>query len=318
MSAVRKNRRVTMALVYGSLQLGLLYGLLAMGIYISFRILNIPDLTAEGSFTFGLTVSAACTVAGHPMLGIFMAILAGALAGVITGVLQTKLMIHPVLAGILTMSGLYTINLCVMGSSSNLSLIGSNTVFKMVYTNLTGGNRDFGRILVAVLAVIIIAAVLILFFQTQLGLCIRATGDNEDMVKASSINVDVTKMIAIAVSNACTALSGGLIAQYQGFADISSGVGILVVGLASVIIGEVILGKRNVTVGLLSAVAGAVIYRFIIAFAMQSDWFPASALKLVSACIVAVALSLPAIKYYMEFSKIKKEARKNAGNKEGL
>lgn len=303
-----------MVLLYGSLQLGFLYGLLAMGIYISFRILNIPDLTAEGSFTFGLAVSAAFTVAGHPVLGIFMAVLAGAAAGVITGVLQTKLMIHPVLAGILTMGGLYTVNLGVMGNSSNLSLIGSDTIFKIVYTRFTGGNRDLGRIGLAVFAVVLVLFLLILFFQTQLGLCIRATGDNEDMVRASSINVDATKVIAIAVSNSCTALSGGLIAQYQGFADISSGVGILVVGLASVIIGEVILGKRGVVVGLLSAIVGAVIYRFIIAYAMQSSWFPASALKLVSACIVAAALSLPAIRYYIEVSKIKKEARKHAGN----
>ena len=300
-----------MVLLYGSLQLGFLYGLLAMGIFISFRILNIPDLTAEGSFTFGLAVSAAFTVAGHPILGIFMAIFAGAFAGILTGVLQTKLMIHPVLAGILTMGGLYTVNLGVMGNSSNLSLIGSDTIFKIVYTNLTGGNRDLGRILLAVFAAGAVFGILIFFFQTQLGLCIRATGDNEDMVRASSINVDATKIIALAVSNACTALSGGLIAQYQGFADISSGVGILVVGLASVIIGEVILGKRGVIIGLLSAIVGAVIYRFIIAFAMQSNWFPASALKLVSACIVAAALSLPALRYYMEVAKIKKGAQKH-------
>lgn len=307
-----------MVLLYGSLQLGLLYGLLAMGIFISFRILNIPDLTAEGSFTFGLAVSAAFTVAGHPILGIFMAILAGALAGALTGLLQTKLMIHPVLAGILTMGGLYTVNLGVMGNSSNLSLIGSDTVFKMVYTRLTGGNRDLGRILLAVFAVALVLSLLIFFFQTQLGLCIRATGDNEEMVRASSINVDATKIIALAVSNACTALSGGLIAQYQGFADISSGVGILVVGLASVIIGEVILGKRGVMTGFLSAIVGAVIYRFIIAFAMQSDWFPASALKLVSACIVAIALSLPALRYYMEVSKIKKGVQRHVRNEKCL
>lgn len=307
-----------MVLLYGSLQLGLLYGLLAMGIFISFRVLNIPDLTAEGSFTFGLAVSAAFTVAGRPIFGIFMAICAGAFAGVLTGILQTKLMIHPVLAGILTMGGLYTVNLGVMGNSSNLSLIGSDTIFKMIYTNFTGGNRDFGRILLAGLIAVIILVGFHFFFQTQLGLCIRATGDNEDMVRASSINVDMTKIIALAISNGCIALSGGLIAQYQGFADISSGVGILVVGLASVIIGEVILGKRGVTVGLLSAIVGAVIYRFIIAFAMQSDWFPASALKLVSACIVAVALSLPALRYYMEVYKIKKGVQRNVRDEKCL
>lgn len=299
-----------MVLFYGSLQLGLLYGLLAMGIYISFRILNVPDLTAEGSFTFGLAVSAAFTALGHPILGVVMAMLAGALAGIVTGLLQTKLMIHPILAGILTMSGLYTVNLCVMGNSSNLSLVGSSTVFKMVYEKLMNGNRELGRLLLSMVIVFLVAVFLSVFFRTQLGLCIRATGDNKDMVRASSINVDFTKIVALAISNVCTALSGGMIAQYQGFADISSGVGILVVGLASVIIGEVVFGKMKL--GLFSAILGAVIYRFIIAIAMQSDWFPASALKLVSACIVTIALSLPAIRHDIDFLKIKKEAKKNA------
>lgn len=299
-----------MTLFYGSLQLGFLYGLLAMGIYITFRILNVPDLTAEGSFTFGLAVSAAFTALGHPILGVIMAMLAGAFAGIVTGLLQTKLMIHPILAGILTMSGLYTVNLCVMGNRSNLSLVGSSTVFKMVYEKLMNGNRELGRLLLSMVIVFLVAFLLSVFFRTQLGLCIRATGDNEEMVRASSINVDFTKIVALAISNVCTALSGGMIAQYQGFADISSGVGILVVGLASVIIGEVVCGKMKL--GLFSAIFGAVIYRFIIAVAMQSDWFPASALKLVSACIVTIALSLPAIRRYMEFFKIKKEAKKNA------
>ena len=157
-----------MALVLGSLQLGLLYGLLAMGIYITFRILNIPDLTAEGSFTFGLAVSAAFTVAGHPILGILFAILSGVLAGVVTGFLQTKCGIHPILAGILTMSGLYTVNLCIMGSSSNLSLIANDTLFKMSY-DLLGLDKEVCKLVIAVIAVLIIAAFLIVFFRTHVG-----------------------------------------------------------------------------------------------------------------------------------------------------
>ena len=286
-----------MTLVLGSLQLGLLYGLLAMGIYIAFRILNIPDLTAEGSFTFGLAVSAAFTVAGHPLLGIVMSILAGALAGVITGLLQTKCGIHPILAGILTMSGLYSVNLAIMGSSSNLSLISNDNLFKMSYEAL-GLDKDVCRLIVSAVVVILVAAVLIFFFKTHIGLCIRATGDNEEMVKASSINIDITKVLALAIANASIGLSGGLIAQYQGFADINSGVGILVVGLASVIIGELFTRKKSVTVGFLSAIIGSVVYRFIVALAMSTSFFPAYALKLVSAVIVGIALALPAMKEF--------------------
>lgn len=294
-----------MALVLGSLQLGLLYGLLAMGIYITFRILNIPDLTAEGSFTFGLAVSAAFTVAGHPMVGILFAILAGALAGAVTGFLQTGCKIHPILAGILTMSGLYTVNLCIMGSSSNLSLIANDTLFKLSY-DLFGMDKDICKLIVSVIAIILVAAVLIVFFKTHIGLCIRATGDNEEMVKASSIDINITKILALAISNASIALCGGLIAQYQGFADINSGVGILVVGLASVIIGELFTRKRSVTAGLISAIIGSVVYRFIVALAMSTSFFPAYALKLVSAVIVGVALAIPAIKEWQATRKLKK------------
>ncbi len=294
-----------MALVLGSLQLGLLYGLLAMGIYITFRILNIPDLTAEGSFTFGLAVSAVFTVSGHPMLGILFAILAGALAGVITGFLQTKCGIHPILAGILTMSGLYTVNLCIMGSSSNLSLIANDTLFKISY-DLFGLDKEMSKLIIAIVAVMVTAAILILFFRTHIGLCIRATGDNEEMVKASSININVTKILALAIGNGCIALCGGLIAQYQGFADINSGVGILVVGLASVIIGELFIRKRSVTAGIFSAIVGSVVYRFIVALAMSNSFFPAYALKLVSSIIVGVALALPVIQNFWNGKRTRK------------
>lgn len=294
-----------MTLVLGSLQLGLLYGLLAMGIYITFRILNIPDLTAEGSFTFGLAVSAVFTISGHPMLGILFAILAGALAGVITGFLQTKCGIHPILAGILTMSGLYTVNLCIMGSSSNLSLIANDTLFKISY-DLLGLDKEMSKLIIAIVAVIVTAAILILFFRTHIGLCIRATGDNEEMVKASSININVTKILALAIGNGCIALCGGLIAQYQGFADINSGVGILVVGLASVIIGELFIRKRSVTAGIFSAIVGSVVYRFIVALAMSNSFFPAYALKLVSSIIVGVALALPVIQNFWNGKRTRK------------
>lgn len=297
-----------MVLVTGSLQLGLIYGLLAMGVYISFRILNIPDLTAEGSFTFGLSTSAALTVAGHPILGLFMGMLAGALAGSITAFLQTKMMVHPVLAGILTMSGLYSINLLIMGESSNLSLIGHDTIFKYAFDVIS--DKNIAKLVVAFAFALVVFVTIIIFFQMHTGLCIRATGDNEEMVKASSINVHAMKIIAMAIANGLIALSGAVIAQYQGFADINSGVGILVVGLASVIIGEAIFGKRNVIFGFATAIFGSIIYRFIIAIATKSSLFPAYALKLVSAVIVAVALSVPAIKYYQELHKIKAQQKR--------
>lgn len=301
-----------MLLVFGSLQQGFIYAMLALGIYISFRILNIPDLTAEGSFTFGLAVSAVITMAGHPVAALAAAVVAGLLAGCVTGIIQTKLRVHPVLAGILTMSGLYSINLLVMGKSSNVSLIGNDTVFKLVQS--IGFSQNGAKLAVSFLAAIAVLVVIIVFFKTQIGLCIRATGDNEAMVRASSINVDATKILALAISNALISLSGGLLTQYQGFADINSGVGILVVGLASVIIGEAFVGRRGVTAGFISALIGSIVYRFIVAVAINSSVFPAFLLKLVSAVIVAVALSLPTIKYHIERSKIKREALKNVGN----
>lgn len=301
-----------MTLFLGSLQLGLLYGILAIGIYISFRILNVPDLTTEGSFTFGLATSAMCAIAGHYVLGIVLSIFAGALAGIITGILQTKCRIHPILSGIITMSGLYTVNLAVMKNAVNVSLIGKDEIFIVVINALQGMSKDSVKCIVSFAFAAVVCILIIMFFKTHLGLCIRATGDNEAMVSSSSINVDATKIISLAISNGCVGLSGGLLAQYQGFADINSSVGILVVGLASVIIGEVIMGKRGVTIGIISAVIGSIIYRYIIALATASHIFPAFALKLVSAVIVAVALSIPAIKQSIALSKIKKEARKNA------
>lgn len=303
-----------MTLIIGSLQLGFLYGIMALGIYITFRIMNIPDLTTEGSFALGLAVSAMAALEGQTMAGLLLAALAGAAAGCITGLLQTKLGIHAVLAGILTMSGLYTVNLFIMGSSSNVSLIGAATVFKQAEEAL-GLTRDGAELLVSIGAALICLVLLILFFKTHVGLCIRATGDNEAMVSASSINVNGMKIAALAVSNACCAVSGGLIAQYQGFADVNSGAGILVVGLASVIIGEAAGGKRGIALGFVSSIGGSIVYRYMIAAATKSQIFPAYGLKLVSACIVAAALALPAIRRQMELAKLKRRAQ--TGQKRG-
>ncbi|MBQ9010650.1 MAG: ABC transporter permease [Clostridia bacterium] len=293
-----------MKLLIGSLQLGLLYGILALGIYISFRILSVPDLTTEGSFAFGLSVSAAITASGHPVLAIPVAMLAGAVAGGITGILQTTFMVHPILAGIITMSGLYSVNLFIMGGASNLSLVRIDTVFKL----LPGLSKQDAQTVIALILCLLTMVVLILFFRTHIGMCIRAVGDNDEMVRASSINVDACKILAFCLSNAVIALSGALIAQYQGYADISSSSGILVIGLASVIIGEAIFGRRNVTVGFISAVAGSLIYRVIIALATKYSPLPAYMLKLLSAIIVGLALSLPAIRLH---AAIRRQKRRN-------
>ena len=291
-----------MKLLVGSLQLGLLYGILALGIYISFRILSTPDLTTEGSFAFGLSVSAAVTAAGHPLLALPASIIAGAAAGSITGFLQTRLMIHPILSGIITMSGLYSVNLLVLGGASNLSLVRTSTLFKL----FPFMDKQTAMTVIPAIAVVICLILVILFFRTHIGMCIRAVGDNVDMVRASSINVDLCKILAFAISNALIAFSGALIAQYQGYADISSGTGILVIGLASVIIGEAILGRKSVAVGFVSAIVGSVLYRYMIALATRYSPLPAYMLKLVSAVIVALALALPAMRLHMDVYRQKR------------
>ena len=299
---------MSLTMFLGGLQEGLFYALLAMGVFISFRILNTPDLTTEGSYTLGVAVSAVLTVAGHPVLGLVCAFLAGALAGSVTGVLQTKVGIHPILAGILTMSGLYTINTAVMGGKPDVTLT-KTTIFNKLYDvfniNLQAFNKDRAAftmakeitvlIVAAVLAIAVLIA-LIWFFRTHVGLCIRATGNNEAMVRSSSINAGGMKILGLAVANGCTALAGGVMTQSGGFATISNGAGVLVVGLASVIIGEAIIGKRGVTVGLMSVILGSVLYQCLIRLATSLNVFPAYYLKLVSAVIVAFALALPMLK----------------------
>ena len=295
-----------MTLFIGSLQLGLIYGFLAIGIYISFRIMNIPDLTAEGSFTFGLVVSAVLADTGHPLLGILLGFIAGGVAGVVTGALNVYLRIPAILAGILTMSGLYSINLLTMDSKANLTLIGTDTIFSLT-APFFGDDLDMAKTLVNVILVALTIFLIYTFFKTRIGLSIRATGDNEYMVRASSINISITKILALALSNAIIALSGAILAQYQQFADISSGVGMLVVGLASVIIGEAFLGQRGILCGLCAALLGSIIYRLLIALAYQTNIFPSAAFRLISAVIVTIALAIPAVKQLLDMSRKRKE-----------
>ena len=285
-----------MAAFTGAFGLGLIYALLALGIFISFRILDIPDLSVDGTFTLGVAVSVVFAYNGHPFLGILLSIAAGAAAGIVTGVLQTKMKIQPILAGILTMTALYSINLRIMGKKPNISLYGKTTVFKIT---------DLPDILVS--GIILIAAMLLLygFLKTQLGMSLRATGDNEFMVRASSIDSDAMKIMGFAIANALVSLSGGVLAQYQNFADANGGVGMLVIGLASIIIGEAIFGRRSVLNSIISAVLGAIIYRFVLAAALKIG-MEAIDLKLFSAIIVAAAIFIPDV--IKLFRKKKKEA----------
>ncbi|MBQ7574831.1 MAG: ABC transporter permease [Clostridia bacterium] len=303
-----------MALVMGSLQLGIIYGLLAIGIYITFRILNIPDLTCEGTFTLGLAISAVVTRLNHPYIAILVALVFGMIAGAITGLLQTKCKIHPILAGILVMSGLYPVNLAILGGSPNLSLMNSNTIFRncIDISRSLGLGPDATKIAVSLIVTVAVVIILAKFFKTHTGLAIRATGDNEDMVRASSIDADRMKILALAIGNGVIAICGAMITQYQNYADINSGNGTLVLGLASVIIGEVIFFRRNITLSLVAAVVGSIVYRFIIALAMRLPFFDASYLKLVSAVIVGIALSLPAIKSGISLLNTKKGGSQNA------
>lgn len=285
-------------LIFGAIQLGLIYALMAMGNYISFRILNIPDLTVDGSFALGMAVSVMTAASGHPFLALLLAILAGAMAGIVTGLLQTKVGINPILAGILTMTALYSVNLFIMGGKANQSLFGKETIFKAARRFFPDGTlgENISKTVVILVIVVIVTVILAVFFKTRTGMAIRATGDNEEMVRASSINANLTKCIGFSLANACIALAGGLVCQYNQSADTGYGSGMLVVGLASVIIGEAVLRHGGVTRGLIAVVVGSVLYQLIIALALKVNLLPAYGLKFVSATIVAVALAMPKIK----------------------
>ena len=291
---------ITTAIVLSALELGCIYALVAMALFLSFRVLNIADMTTDGAFTLGCAVSATMAVAGHPVLGLFAAMLAGSAAGFVTSLLQTRLGVPSILAGIITNTGLYTVNLAVMGFSSNVPMLKTNTIFTMLEDAL--GENLPTKLLLAALIAAIVCALLVLFLGTRLGLSIRATGDNPDMVRASSINTAFTITVGLCIANALTALSGAVLAQYQRSADINLGTGMVVIGLASLIIGETLFGRGGLWTRAVAAVAGSIIYRFIIALAMRAN-LPSEALKLISAIIVVLAISAPAIKKGVAFQR---------------
>ena len=282
---------ISTAVIMSALELGCIYALVALALFLSYRVLNIADMTTDGAFTLGCAVSATVAVAGHPLLALPAAMIAGALAGSITALLQTKMRIPSILAGIITNTGLYTVNLAVMGFSSNVNMLKTETLFSLLKPYL----GSFYKLIPVAFLALLVTLLLVLFLKTRLGLSIRATGDNADMVRASSINTAFTITIGLCIANSLTALSGAVLAQYQKTADINLGTGMVIIGLASLIIGDTLTPKGKLWLKALGAVAGSVVYRFIIALALRLD-LPSECLKLISAVIVALAIGLPAAK----------------------
>ena len=235
-----------------ALELGFLYALVAMALFLSYRVLDIADLTTDGCFVLGAAVSVTMAAAGHPFLGIIAAMAAGFCAGFITAFLQTRLGVPPILAGIVTNTGLYTINLMVMGWSSNVSLLKTETIFTIFETTGIGGK--WYEVVLAGSITILMGIFLVLFLGTRLGLSIRATGNNIRMVRASSINPTFTITVGLCIANALTALSGAMVGQYQNTADINGGTGIVVIGLACLIIGETVLGRKTIIKGAIAVI----------------------------------------------------------------
>lgn len=292
--------------MFGAVSQGLVWATLALGVYITFRILNFADMSCEGSFALGGSVSAVLMVkmGVNPFITVIIATLAGMLAGVITGFLHTKLKIPAILSGILTMIGLYSINLRTMGQA-NTSLIGQTTMVTIIRKILPDpeaiGIKDSTLQTWVVLGIgfvftVSVVGLLYWYFGTEIGCCIRATGNNETMVRAQGVNTDQMKILGLVISNGLIALSGALVTQSQGFADVKMGVGAIVIGLASIVIGEVIfLRPRNFASRLLSIMIGSVIYRIIIAIVLQLG-LNTDDLKLFTAIVVAIALSIPILK----------------------
>ena len=291
----------TLSIVQSALELGFIYSLVALALFISFTILNIADLSTDGCFTLGCAVGAMVTLAGHPVLALFAAMGAGVCSGFITAFLQTRMGIESILAGIIVNTGLYTINIAVMGFASNVNLFGCDTIFSLAKETIGG---SFYKIIVVAIVVAAVALILSWFLGTRLGLSIRATGDNPDMVKASSINPGFMITVGLCVANSLTGLSGALLAQYQKSCDINLGTGMVTIALASLMIGESIIGKGSILKRVCGVVLGSCLYRFLVAVALRLN-VPAECLKLVSAIIVAVAIAFPYLKKRAAFSRQK-------------
>ncbi|MCZ0702771.1 putative ABC transport system permease protein [Natronobacillus azotifigens] len=313
--------------IFNAIDSGLIYAIMALGVYLSFRVLDFPDLTVDGSFVTGAAVAAIAIIHDVPtVIATLLAIVAGFLAGCITGILNTKGKINPLLSGILMMTALYSINLRIMGQS-NIPLLNQPTVF----TQLRGTWGDLGidqainNMLIStfglertpstwsiLFVMIIITAIIKLctdfYLKTEVGLALRATGDNEKMIRSFSANTDTLTIIGLGISNALVALAGGLFAQYGGFADLNMGIGMIVIGLASVIIGESLFGTKSIMRTTFAVIVGAVIYRMVVAMALRSTFLDTGDMKLITSVLVITALVVP--KLISTHKEVKRKRKK--------
>lgn len=285
-----------LTLLQTALELGLICSLTVLALFLSYSMLNVCDLSTDGCFTFGATVGAVVALAGHPYLALPAAMGAGILSGFITALLQTKMGINSLLAGIIVNTALYSVNIAVMGNASVLNMNKAETVFTKMRELLDGSFlQGQYKLTVALIAVAAVAVLLGLFLKTRLGLAIRATGDNADMVRSSSVNPAVTTTIGLCIANAFTALSGCLLAQYQKSVNIDIGTGMVTIALASLLIGSVFLGKRRMPMRIFGMVIGAFVFRLVYTVALRFD-MPAFMLKFVSSVVVIITISIPYLK----------------------
>ncbi len=298
-----------LTLIQTASELGLISALTVIALYLSYSMLNVCDLSTDGCFTLGATVGAVVTLSGHPFLAIPAAMAAGIASGFITAFLQTKMGINSLLAGIIVNTALYSVNIAVMGNSSILNLNKSDTVFTKALDLLrkTPFMEQY-KLIVALIAVIIVGVLLSLFLRTKLGLAIRATGNNPDMVRSSSINPVFTTIVGLCIANSFTALSGCLLAQSQKSVNIDIGTGMVTIALASLLIGNVFLGKKKIPLQIVGMVLGAFVFRLVYTIALRFD-MPAFMLKFVSSVIVVLAISIPYLKTRFPFLKRRLDRR---------
>ena len=299
------------------LQLGLICSLTVLALFLSYSMLGVCDLSTDGCFTLGATVGAVVAVAGHPVLSIPAAMLAGVCSGFVTALLQTKMGINSLLAGIIVNTGLYSVNIAIMSGSNRINLNKTGTVFTMVKGLLAGTPLEgLHVVVVAAVAVLLTVVLLTLFLNTRLGLAIRATGNNPDMVRSSSINPTFTTIVGLCAANALTGLSGCLMAQAQQSTEINIGSGMVTIALASLLIGGTLLGRGGIFVRAVGMVLGAFLFRLVYAVALRLD-MPAFMLKLVSSVIVALALALPYLKSQWPMISRRLSYKKALAGKEG-
>lgn len=318
--------------MFGSVEQGIIYAIMALGVYLTFRVLDFPDMTVDGSFVTGAGTAATMIVLGYdPIIATLAAIIAGFIAGCLTGLLHTKGKINPLLSGIIMMIALYSINLRIMGLSRegtiglpNIPLLNSETIFTKFQSfwsnlgidtalnNMLNGMgiqtvpKTWGTLIIVIVITFVIRFILNWFLKTEVGLAIRATGDNRRMIRSFSANTDTYVVLGLALSNALVAFSGALIAQYSKFSDVGMGIGMITVGLASVIIGEAIFGTKTIVRTTFAVICGAIIYRIVLAIALRVEWLDTGDMKLITAIIVILALVVP------QFVDKRKEKKRKA------